>query len=225
MIRFVAAAALLLSLASCMKGSGVDNQDPNPYIPIQRDTIRAGGQIWSISVGQSAQDAYSTIQGIRTEKQISYLGIVGNIYSDLAAIQNRIPLYNSLFMDEATATPSGVQLGFEAGKIKVIYMNNGTPLSKWPSITEYANGLSIGDTVTAIYDKLAGIKTLSVYGNKLQKLSLFDKNLATDYDPGIAASAQWQVVTATINKRWQLLEINFSQGVITSIYYTLNENK
>lgn len=225
MIRFVAAAALLLSLASCMKGSSVEPPDTQPYVPIQRDTVRTGGQLWGINVGSTAQDAYETIQSIRADKQISYLGIVGNVYNDLPALQNKIPLYNSMFMDEMTATPSGIQVGFEAGKIKVIYMNNGTPLTKWPSITEYANGLSIGDTVTSIYDKLAGIKSLSIYANKLQRISLYDKNLSTDYDPGIASSAQWQIVTTTVNKRWQLLELNFTQGTLTSIYYTLNENK
>ena len=225
MIRFVAAVALLLSMASCMKGSSVDAPDSQPYVAIERDTIRTGGQLWGISVGETAQETYGTIQSIRADRQISYLGIVGNIYNDLGALENKIPLYNSLFMEESTGTPSGIQVGFEAGKIKVIYMNNGTPLTKWPSITEYANGLGIGDSVTTIYGKLAGIKSLPVYANKLQRLSLFDKNLSTDYDPGIANSAQWQVVTATVNKRWQLLELNFTGGSLASIYYTLNENK
>ncbi|PZR29694.1 MAG: hypothetical protein DI535_00890 [Citrobacter freundii] len=225
MIRFVAAAALLLSLASCMKGSSIDTPDNQPYVPIQRDTVRTGGQLWGINVGSTAEDVYETIQSIRADKQISYLGIVGNVYNDLSALQNKIPLYNSIFMDETTTSPTGIQVGFETGKIKVIYMNNGTPLAKWPSITEYANGLAIGDTVTTIYDKLVGIKSLSIYGNKLQKISLFDKNLSTDYDPAIANSAQWQIVTSTVNKRWQLLELNFSLGSLTSIYYTLNEYK
>jgi len=224
MIRFVAAAALLLSLASCMKGSDLGNQDSQPYTAIQRDTVRTGGQLWGINVGQSAQDVYSTLQAIRADKQISYLGIVGNVYSDLAELENKIPLYNSIFMDETTGTSNGIQVGFEAEKIKVIYMNNGTPLTKWPGINEYANGLSIGDSVTTIYDKLVGIKSLSVYANKLQRLSLFDKNLSKDYDPGIASSTQWQIVTAAVNKRWQLLELNFTGGSLVSIYYTLNEN-
>lgn len=222
MIRLAAAFALLLSLASCMKGSSVEI-DAKPYRPIEKDTLRTG-QLWGLTIGEAAPDVYAVLQDIRSDKQIGYLGIVGNVYSDLSAIQEKIPLYNSLFMDETAGTPQGIQLGFEADKIKVIYMNSGTPLNKWPSITDFANGLTIGDSVSTVYEKLVAIKNVAVYGAKLQRLSLFDKNLAKNYDIGMANSTQWQVVTATVNKRWQLLELNFSLGSLNSIYYTLYEN-
>jgi hypothetical protein len=222
MIRLAAAFALLLSLASCMKGSDGE-VDAKPYRPIEKDTLRTG-QLWGLNIGESAPNIYEVLQDIRSAKQIGYLGIVGNVYTDLSAIQDKIALYNSLFMDETAGTPQGIQLGFEAKKIKVIYMNNGTPLNKWPSITDFANGLTIGDSVTTVYDKLTAIKNVAVYGAKLQRLSMFDKNLAADYDPGMANSTQWQVVTSTVNKRWQLVELNFSLGSLTSIYYTLYEN-
>lgn len=222
MIRLAAAFALLLSLASCMKGSTVET-DAKPYRPIQKDTLRAG-ELWGLTIGEAAPAVYEVLQDIRSSRQIGYVGVVGNVYNDLSAIEDKIPLYNSLFMDETTGTPQGIQLGFEAGKIKVIYMNNGTPLNKWPSITDFANGLTIGDSISTVYDKLAAIKNIAVYGAKLQRLSLFDKNMATEYDPGMANSTQWQVVTATVDKRWKLLELNFSLGSLNSIYYTLYEN-
>lgn len=225
MIRFVAVAVVLFSLASCMKGYSDSTLDPNPYFPVERDTIRAGEQIWGITVGETAEEVYSTLQDIRTERQLAYLGIVGNVFTDLATIEHKIPLYNSLFMDETTGTSTGVQLGFEDGKIKVIFLNNGSQLAKWPGITEYQNGLSVGDTITSIYEKLVDIKNLSVYANKLQRLSLFDKNLLKDFDPGTASATQWQVVTKATNKRWVLLELNFTAGSLSSIYYTLNENR
>lgn len=225
MTRLVVAVAILFSLASCMKGSSSGPQDVQPYTPIQRDTLRAGEQLWSIAVGSTAPDIYNTIKSIRTERQISYLAVIGNVFTDLSSVQNKIPLYNSIFLDETQGTPSGIQVGFETAKIKVIYTNSGAPLTKWPSINDFANGLSVGDSVTSIYNKLTGIKSLPVYGDKLQRISLFDKNLSTDYDPGMAASSQWQIVTTTVNNRWQLVELNLSQGTLASIYYTLYENK
>ncbi|MGN6294903.1 MAG: hypothetical protein ACTHMV_19285 [Chitinophagaceae bacterium] len=224
MIRLAAALALFLSIVftSCMKGSSGTN-DPNSYRPIQKDTVRTG-QMWGLAIGEASSDIYTILQDIRTERQISYLGVVGNVFSDLSQIQEKIPLYNSLFMDEPAGTPTGIQLGFEASKVKLIYMNNGTPLTKWPSINDFQNGITIGDSVSTLYDKLVAIKSVAVYGDKLQRLSLFDKNLTAPFDPGMAGSAQWQVVTTTVNKRWQLLELNFSSGILTSIYYTLYEN-
>lgn len=223
MIRLAAALALFLSaFTSCMKGSsGTD--DPNPYRPIEKDTVRTG-QLWGLTIGETAEEVYTMIQDIRTERQIAYLGVTNNVYSDLPAIQNKIPLYNSLFMDESTATSTGIQLGFEASKIKVIYMNNGTPLNKWPSINDFQNGITVGDSVSKLYDKLVAIKGLAEYGNKLQRLSLFDKTLTAAFDPGMANSAKWQIVTSTVDKRWKLLELNFSAGTLSSIYYTLYEN-
>jgi len=224
MIRLAATLALFLSIVftSCMKGSS-GTGDPNPYRPIQKDTVSTG-QMWGLTIGETSSNIYTMLQDIRTEKQISYLGVVGNVFSDLSQIQEKIPLYNSLFMDETAGTPTGIQLGFEASKVKLIYMNNGTPLSKWPSINDFQNGITIGDSISTLYDKLVAIKNVAVYGDKLQRLSLFDKNLTAPFDPGMTGSTQWQVVTTTVNKRWQLLELNFSSGSLASIYYTLYEN-
>lgn len=223
MIRLAAALALFLAMfTSCMKGTSGTN-DPNPYRPIERDTVRTG-QLWGLTIGETAEDVYAVLQDIRTDRQITYVGIVGNVFSDLSAIQNKIPLYNSMFMDETTGTSTGIQLGFEASKIKVIYMNNGTPLTKWPSITDFQNGITVGDSVSTLYNKLVAIKSVAVYGDKLQRLSLFDKNVTTAFDPAMANSTQWQIVTSTVDKKWKLLELNFSAGTLSSIYYTLYEN-
>jgi len=224
MIKLAAALALFLSIVftSCMKGSSGTN-DPNPYRPIEKDTVSTG-QLWGLTIGEASSDVYAMLQDIRTERQITYVGVIGNVFSDLSLIQEKIPLYNSLFMDETTGTPTGIQLGFEASKVKLIYMNNGTPLAKWPSINDFQDGITVGDSISTLYNKLVAIKNVAVYGDKLQRLSLFDKNLTTAFDPGMANSTQWQVVTTTVNKRWQLLELNFSAGTLTSIYYTLYEN-
>lgn len=127
-------------------------------------------------------------------------------------------------MDETAGTSTGVQLSFEAEKVKAIYTNNGAPLSKWPGINDYSDGIGLGDSISSIFGKLVAIKDLPVYGAKLQRLSLFDKNLLTDYDPGMAASSQWQVVTAAVEKRWTLLELNFSGGILQSINRIIYEN-
>ncbi|MBO9658048.1 MAG: hypothetical protein J7527_04420 [Chitinophagaceae bacterium] len=223
MIRLLVAMGLVLSLASCMKGS-TGEANSQPYKAIETDTVRTG-QFWGIGIGDAAEEVYQTIQNIRQEKQVAYLGITGNTYSDLAAIQTKLPLYNSIFLDEATATSTGIQIGFKSEKVEAIFMNNGAPLTTWPSINDAQTSISIGDSVSKIYNKLVAIKALSVYGAKLQRLSLYDKNLQTDYDPAMVASVKWQILTTvTTNKRWQLVELNFSSGALTSIYYTLFEN-
>jgi hypothetical protein len=223
MIRLLIAMGLVFSLASCMKGS-LNNGDNQPYKAIETDTVRTG-QFWGISVGSAAEDVYQTVQNIRLDKQIAYLGITGNTYSDLGTIQPKIHMYNSIFLDEATATTTGVQIGFKSEKVDAIFMNNGAPLTKWPSINDFQNSIGIGDSVSTIYNKLVAIKALAIYGDKLQRLSLYDKNLLKEYDPTMASSSKWQIITTVnSNKRWQLVELNFSSGMLSSIYYTLFEN-
>jgi hypothetical protein len=223
MIRLLIAVSLVFSLASCMKGS-VGNGDGQSYRAIETDTVRVG-QFWGLNVGDAAQEVYAKVQNIRTERQIAYLGIAANTYSDLPAVQAKLPFYNSVFLDEANPTTTGIQIGFKEDKVDAIFMNNGAPLTKWPSLNDFQNTISIGDPVSSIYDKLVAIKGLSVYGDKLQRISLFDKNISKDYEPAMASVAKWQVLTTVnANKRWQLVELNFSSGTLTSIYYTLFEN-
>ncbi|MET0463695.1 MAG: hypothetical protein ABW007_11090 [Chitinophagaceae bacterium] len=223
MIRLLIVMSLVFSLASCMKGS-VGNGDGQSYRAIQTDTVRVG-QFWGINVGDAAQEVYATVQNIRQQRQIAYLGIAANTYSDLPAVQTKIPFYNSIFLDEVNATSTGVQIGFKEDKVDAIFMNSGAPLTKWPSINDFQNSIGIGDPLSTVYDKLVAIKSLSVYGDKLQRISLFDKNMAKDYEPAMAAVAKWQILTTVnTNKRWELVELNFSAGVITSVYYTLFEN-
>ncbi|MCG2618186.1 hypothetical protein LZZ85_28050 [Terrimonas sp. NA20] len=223
MIRLLVAVSLVFSLASCMKGS-VGNGDGQSYRAIETDTIRTG-QFWGINVGDPAQEVYTKVQTLRTEKQIAYLGIAANTYNDLSAIQTRIPFYNSIFLDEATATSTGIQIGFKAEKVDAIFLNNGAPLTKWPGINDFQHSISIGDSVSTIYEKLVAIKGVSVYGQKLQRLSLFDKNISKDFEPSMSTVAKWQILTTvTSNKRWQLVELNFSAGTLASVYYTLFEN-
>lgn len=218
-------ALILLCFSACIK----EATDPGPIVepPVQilisADTIKTGGQ-WGLTIGQSGKDAYNTIQQIKTDKGITGLWVVGNIYTNIDSLKTRLPLYTLLFMDDEKGSATGVQLSFENGKVKAMFNNNGDKLTGWPYDTDKSTTIFIGDAVSDIYPKLVKIKQKSALANKLQRLSIFSKDITNGYDPQMGTLPQWSFVSPISATRYNRIALNFSGGKLLSIYSTVYES-
>ncbi|MDB5274897.1 MAG: hypothetical protein JWO58_3264, partial [Chitinophagaceae bacterium] len=114
---------ILLSLSACIK-QNVSPTGPIVEPPFQklisRDTLKTGQQ-WGITIGQSNADIYAQIQAIQADKHIDYLGVVGNVFTSLDGFDTKIPLYQSIFLDESRGTSTGIQISFADDKVKAIF--------------------------------------------------------------------------------------------------------
>ncbi|MES2275280.1 MAG: hypothetical protein V4592_04610 [Bacteroidota bacterium] len=218
---------ILLTLSACMK------QDVNPTGPIieppfekliSRDTLKTGQQ-WGITIGQSNADIYAKIQEIQADKHIDYVGVVGNVFTSLAGFDTKIPLYQSIFLDQSSGTSTGIQISFADDKVKAIFTNDGTALNKWPLNTAANATIAINDPVGGIYQKLVNIKQINAYANKFERLSIFSKYVSKVYDPGMSASPLWYFVAPLGAKRYNVVDLNFSNGKLVSIYSSVFESQ
>lgn len=197
--------------------------DPPPSIIISSDTLSTG-QWWGLNIGDTIPNIYKIIQNIQTEKQIRYLGIVGNVFTKLEDIQSIIPLYNSILLNEKNGSASGIQVYFANNKVKSIWTNNGIELSRWPSHTDNAATIAKDDAIEHIYSRLTNIKRIDAFANNLERISLFDKDISKAYDAQMGKSPQWYFSAYVSDKRYYVVHLNFSLGFLTSVYATLYEN-
>lgn len=197
--------------------------EPPLSIIIQSDTLTTG-QWWGLNIGDTIPNIYKTIQNIQTEKQIKHLGIVGNVFTKLEDIQSTITLYNSLLLNEKNGSASGIQVYFANNKVKSIWTNSGTELSRWPSNTDNAATIAKDDPIEHIYSRLTNIKRIDAFANKFERISLFDKDISKAYDAQMSKSPQWYFSATVSDKRFYVVELNFSSGILTSVYATLSEN-
>lgn len=150
-----------------------------------------------------------------------YLGVVGNVFTGLEGLENKIPLYESLLLDEARGTSTGIQIAFENGRVKSIWTNEGAKLPKWPAVPDKSAAIAPGDDVSSIYSKLARMKELGIAAKKLERISLFTKDVRKPYDPGMAGSRQWYFTTPIGTDQFYHVELNIQGGKLHSIYWTL----
>ncbi|OOQ61431.1 hypothetical protein BC343_20920 [Mucilaginibacter pedocola] len=213
-------------MAACIKENGPKNEtggpDPIPPKILSRDTLTTGG-LWGINIGQNSADIYTNLQAMRVDRSLGGMGIVNNVYSSLEGLENTLPLYTSVFLDEAKGTSTGVQIGFADDKVKTIFNNNGVQFSQWPQGNSADARVTVGDPVTAVYQKLVKIKAQGTYANKFERISIFFKDMAKAYDPQMSASPQWYFVSAISEKRHQQLTLNFTAGKLVSIYSVVYE--
>jgi len=216
---------VLLSFSACKKEAATSPGiiiDPRPEKRISSDTLTSGQQ-WGLTIGLSSAEIYSTIQEIQTQKQVGYLIVVGNVFTNLESIEHKIPLYSSILLDEKSGTSTGIQIYFSENKVKSIFTNNGDALSNWPSGTGNSASIAVGDKIADIYQKLVAIKGIGSYASKFERISIFYKDINKSYDPQMSSSPQWYF-TATLNdKRYNLVQLNFNGGNLSSIYSTVFE--
>ncbi|QKJ32029.1 hypothetical protein HQ865_20430 [Mucilaginibacter mali] len=195
--------------------------DPPMMRLISSDTLKTGGKM-GLNIGQQGSDLYLKIQQLKASGQISYMYVVSNVYTALDALQTKIPLYQSLYLDETVGTGTGVQIYYASNKVESIFSNDGAILSKWPSGVAANATISVGDSRDGIYQKLLNIRN-TAYANKLQRISLFSKDLDTIYEAGMNALPQWYFAVKISEKRWEHIQLMFTNGVLTSIYDNIYE--
>ena len=196
--------------------------EPPPEKIITSDTLTTG-QWWGLNIGDTITGIYKAIQNIRTEKRVNYLAIVGNVFTKLEDLENTIPLYTSIFFDETNGTNSGIQIYFANNKVDAIWTNGGTELSKWPYNTHRAATIAKNDPIETIYSTLSNIKHIAAFANKFERISLFAKDINKAYDPQMSKSPEWYFGATVDDKRYYVAHLNFSSGLLTSIYSTLYE--
>lgn len=213
--------SVILALFSCKKET---NRDPIIIIEppdlriIAQDTIMSGN-FREFAIGQSPEQVYATIQNTRVQRQIKYLGIVNNNFTNITALESRVDLYTQLFLYEASVfTPDDIQIYFEEDKIKSIYTRNGNKLSQWPAINN--TFIKTGDPLSSVYNKLLAISNISQYSAKFKQMSLTSKNIEKGYDINMSLSSKWELSSAVTDKIFWHVELNFSNGSLLSIYAT-----
>lgn len=187
--------------------------DPVELIRVSQDTITAGEHL-GIEVSANADQVYSSLQKIKTTTGLEYVNVVSNIFTNVNQLNNRIHLYQSMLLDEQKGTDSGVQITFEEGKVKSIYLNNGSKLTQWPLKENASTSVRVGDEANALYSKLVNIQSKSSYANKFERISLFTKELASEYDPIMTQSPQWYFRYTVEPKLFEHVDIKMENGKV-----------
>lgn len=217
-----------LSFFLCFLSACTKEEEPAITIcpPVDRvistDTLTSG-TLWGIQIGESASNTYSKIQSLSAEKRITYIGVVGNVFTDLSSIENSIPLYTSVFLDEAKGTESSIQLSFKEGRVSSIYTNAGVELNKWPANYDKSSSITKNDLVETIYSKLVNIKRMKIFEKKFERISIFGKDVSKAYDSNMSVSPQWYFRSGVDSKSYYLIHLSFNEGKLSSIYYTFYE--
>jgi hypothetical protein len=217
---------IILAVTACKKENSLkETGGPDPIPPklISSDTLTTGGQ-WGIAIGQTSAEIYAKVQAMRGERGITYMGIVNNVYTDLESLENKIPLYSSVYLDETKGTGTGIQLNFADDKVKSIYTNDGVQLNMWPIGNGASATVAVGDPVDAIYQKLVNIKNKGTYANKFERMSIFFKDVTKAYDPQMSASPQWYFATTVSDKRYKFVQYIFTAGKLSAIYSSVYES-
>jgi len=217
---------IFISLVSCKKETEPVSLTgtPEPIVRVlSSDTLRTG-QKWGFSIGDSTTDMYFRMQSNRAEYPMNVFTIVGNIFTKVADLENRLTLYSGIDLDQTIGSPNGIQIAFSNNKIKSIFTNNGTQLSRWPINEAPNSSIAVDDSIDGLYSKLVNISHINAYKSNFERISLFFKDLNKDFDPHIILSPQWIYVRRVDSRMFYVIELNFVSGRLASIYSTLNEN-
>lgn len=188
------ALCVLFVVSSCTlsepPGPEIVGPEPSQWFLVERDSISTGSLL-GLSVGTHAADVYDAVTQLRSTQGVTYLNIVSNQSSDIRSLENRIPLYSYILLDEQKGTDKGVQITLEEGKVSAIFLNSGRKLSQWPERGSANASVSMGDAAEGLHTKLVNVSKLSAHASRFQKISLLTKDLARAFDPAMADSPQW----------------------------------
>ena len=217
---------IVISLVSCKKEIEPVSLSPIPEEEVRMlssDTLRTG-QKWGFLIGDSTTDMYSRMQNNRAEYPMSGFTIAGNIFTKVADLENRLTLYSGIYFDQAIGSPNGIQIAFSNNKVKSIFTNNGTQLSRWPINEDSNSSITVDDSIDSLYSKLVNISHISAYKSYLERISLSFKDLNKEFDPNMILSPRWIYVRIVDSRMFYVIELNFISGRLASIYSTLYEN-
>ena len=212
--------AFLLTTVGCQMDESPDPTEPivEPRfaILVESDTINSGSYL-GLHVTEKAESIYTNIQSLRVPEKISYVNIVSNISTDITQLRNRIPLYQSVLLDQKVGTDSGVQITIEEGKVKSIYLNSGKKLTQWPEKSDSQSSVRVGDQAIELYQKLVNIHNKGTYSNKFERISLFTKDMSTGFDSVMAQSPQWYFSYSTGQDLWEMVQVHLKDGKVDYI--------
>jgi hypothetical protein len=215
---------LVVMFSSCVKDENVTAPivDPIPPKVLSRDTITTG-QLWGFAIGQPSASIYAKGQEVKLERKIAYMSVIGNVFTSLESLENKIPLYQSIYLDQTLGTSTGIQIYFANNTVKSIWTNEGKQMNMWPANTSNNSSIIKGDQVSEVYKKLVNIKSIGAYANKFERISMFEKDITKPYDDQMANSRLWYINGDMDDKSYYHLELNFTAGKLVSIYSTLYE--
>lgn len=215
-------ALLSLAFSSCLNDNSVEPVviiEPPANELVSSDTIKTGSYM-ALTIGNNAESTYAAIKTLKDSKGkgTTYLNVVSNTFTDVTKLEERLALYQSLYLDEAKGTGSGVQITLEGGRVKSIFLNSGKQLVRWPIDLPASSAITVGDMTDKIYGKLARISSINAYKSKFERMSLFTKDVSTKYDPHMGLSPQWYFTTEIEeNKKMDVVHLNFKDGALHSI--------
>lgn len=223
MKQFITLLIVLLSFSACRKEMvNTGTIEPPLEKIISIDTL-TNGELYGLVIGEPNTTTYAKLQAIKSFQYPNYLGIVGNVFTSLDKVKNKIPLYLSLYLDEEPGTNTGIQIYFSENKVKSILTMGGIQLNEWPSSITSTVSIAVNDPIESIYPKLEAIKEITAYAKKFQRISIFEKDLKKSYDVNMSASLQWNFSFLTDQESGTRLTLNFQNQKLISIYSTLFE--
>jgi hypothetical protein len=188
-----------------------------PFIQlISTDTISSGSYI-GFTVGEEADDIYSQVVALQASDVVTYLNVVGNVFDGLAGLQDRMPLYQTIFFDEKPGSDDGVQLTLTDGQVSSIFLNSGKKLNQWPEKPRLLPAIRVGDAAEALYPKLEKISADKSYRNSFEYVSLLTKDLSKEYDHHMADAPQWYFAYTLEDKKMDEVKLNFEEGKLKEI--------
>lgn len=214
---------LTLLLSTFLLFGCLSNSETEPEIIIEppyssligTDTI-SSGDYKQFSIGTNAEHTYAAVNLFKEEIGLDYMNVVSNIYSDLAELEEKLPLYHYIFMDEEKGTSTGVQLGIKEDRIATIFLGNGEELEKWPTDLSQS-AIRKGDEVTTLFDNLKTISQNDKYKKKFEAINLLTKDLSKPYDSQMSQSPQWYFGYTLTDNKMDVVKLNFEEGILKNI--------
>lgn len=210
---------MLLAMLSCQKGAVKPNESVTDHnlTLLGRDTIRTD-HFMGLAVGERAEDIYHHLAQLQSSKGVNFVQVVSNTYTGLNQLADKIPLYQSVYLDEWKGTDTGVQIAFADNKVKNIYLNSGRKIDQWPVDMSTTVAIRPGDQVELLYEKLLEIEKLQPYINKFERISLHTKDLSKAYDAHMGLSPQWYFTYFREDNKMDEVQLVFTGGKLSSIY-------
>jgi hypothetical protein len=211
--------SLIIFLGGCLPDDTQEPTlivEPETLILISTDTIRSGSYI-GFTVGEDAAATYSQVNALKSSAGVTYLNVGGNVFDGLAGLEERMSLYQLIFLDQKPGSDKGVQLSLEEGRVKSIFLNSGKKLNQWPEKPGALPSVRIGDKAETLYPKLAVISAHNAYRSRFDYVSLLTKDLDKPYDPSMTDAPEWYFAYSLADKKMDEVKLQFEEGKLHRI--------
>src|SRR5690554_901064 len=102
-----------LALASCLNNIDPEQTrtgpEPTPILLIASDIVASGSYL-GFTIGETAENSYSSATHLKASMPVNHLNMVSNIFSGMDGMKDKLPLYHTVFLDERKGTDSGLQI-------------------------------------------------------------------------------------------------------------------